>query len=180
MKEWRRMTGRPVKKWGIRDMKCARWPAIIAGVTGLFMLWLPLSLQAQLGMSFAVLRFMFIAMGRPDNTSFRLATFVFAGVLAMRYAYWRTTETLPSISEPLNFIPGIVLYIAEMYCLIILTVSFSMLADPLKRTAPPLAGRDDLPSVDVFIPTYNEDPELLAGTLAAAKSMLYPTHNITI
>jgi len=161
-------------------MKCAKWPAIIAGMTGLFMLWLPLSLQAQLVMSFAVLGFMFIAMSRPDNTSFRLATFVFAGILAMRYAYWRTTETLPSIDEPLNFIPGIVLYVAEMYCLLMLAVSFFMLADPLRRTAPQLSGRNDLPTVDVFIPTYNEEPELLAATLAAAKSMIYPADKLAV
>lgn len=174
------MIERFVQNGEIRHMKCAKWPAIIAGVAGLFMLWLPISLQAQLVMSFAVLGFMFIAMSRPDNTSFRLATFIFAGVLAMRYAYWRTTETLPSFAEPLNFVPGIVLYVAEMYCLLMLAVSFFMLADPLRRTAPKISGRDDLPTVDVFIPTYNEDPELLAGTLAAAKSMIYPPEKLTV
>ena len=161
-------------------MKCAKWPAIVAGTAGLFMIWLPLSLQAQLVLSFAVLGFMFIAMSRPDNTSMRLATFVFAGILALRYAYWRTTETLPSFSEPLNFIPGIILYAAEMYCLLMLAVSFFMLADPLRRQAPKIAERQDLPTVDVFIPTYNEDPELLAGTLAAAKSMIYPADKLTV
>lgn len=161
-------------------MKCAKWPAIIAGGTGLFMLWLPISLQAQLVMSFAVLGLMFIAMSRPDNPSFRLATFVFAAVLALRYAYWRTTETLPSFSEPLNFVPGIILYIAEMYCLLMLAVSFFMLADPLRRAAPQIAGREDLPTVDIFVPTYNEDIELLAGTLAAARSVIYPPEKLTV
>src|SRR5690606_34350827 len=39
---------------------------------------------------------------------------------------------------------------------------------------------DDLPAVDVFIPTYNEDPHLLADTIAAAKAMDYPQDRITV
>nr|WP_316652458.1 UDP-forming cellulose synthase catalytic subunit [uncultured Gellertiella sp.] len=161
-------------------MMCMKWLAIIAGALGLFVLWLPISLQAQLVLSFAVLGLLFIAMSRPDNKTFRMMTFVFSGILALRYAYWRTTETLPNFSEPWNFIPGLLLYLAEMYCLLMLAVSYFMLADPLRRTAPAIKNAADLPTVDVFIPTYNEDPELLAGTLAAAKSMLYPRDKLNI
>lgn len=161
-------------------MMCTKWPALLAGFLGVTLLWLPLSLQAQLVLSLAALGVMFFGMTRPKNTVFRLITFVFCGVLAMRYAFWRTTETLPSISEPLNFIPGLLLYIAEMYCLVMLAVSFFMLADPIKRVAPKVRSLDALPSIDVFIPTYNEDPELLAATLAAAKSMIYPRDKMSI
>lgn len=161
-------------------MKCMKWAAITAGALGLFVLWLPISLQAQLILSFAVLGLMFIGMSRPDNKTFRLMTFVFSSVLALRYGYWRTTETLPNITEPLNFIPGLILYLAEMYCLIMLGVSYFMLADPLKRKTPVISDPEALPTVDVFIPTYNEDPEMLAATLAAAKSMLYPREKLKI
>ncbi|AOF91025.1 cellulose synthase catalytic subunit [Sinorhizobium sp. RAC02] len=161
-------------------MTCVKWLAIPAGMFGLFLLWLPLSLQAQLVLSFAVLGVMFLAMTRPKNTTLRLVTFTFAGILAMRYASWRTTETLPSIHEPLNFIPGLILYLAEMYCLAMLAISFFMLADPLKRKAPDLGDAADLPTVDVFIPSYNEEPELLAGTLAAAKSLHYPKDKLNV
>jgi len=161
-------------------MTCAKWLAAPAGMLGLFLLWLPISLQAQLVLSFAVLGVLFLAMTRPESPTFRLVTFVFAGILAMRYAFWRTTETLPNLHEPLNFIPGILLYLAEMYCLAMLAVSFFMLADPVKRKAPAPGAAVDLPTVDVFIPSYNEDPELLAGTLAAAKSMLYPRDRLAV
>lgn len=173
------MTVKPVLLRG-SHMMCFKWPAIIAGTLGLFVLWLPISLQAQLVLSFAVLGLLFLSMSRPGNKTFRLMTFVLSGVLALRYAYWRTTETLPDISEPLNFIPGLLLYIAEMYCLVMLGVSYFMLADPLSRKAPAITDADALPTVDVFIPTYNEDPELLAATLAAAKSMVYPRDKLAI
>lgn len=161
-------------------MMCTKWPALAAGFLGLTLLWLPLSLQAQLVLSLAALGVMFFGMTRPENTVFRFITFVFCGVLALRYAFWRTTETLPSISDPLDFIPGLLLYIAEMYCLLMLAISFFMLADPLKRVAPKVRSLEELPTVDVLIPTYNEDPELLAATLAAAKSMIYPRDKLTI
>ena len=161
-------------------MMCTKWPALAAGFLGLTLLWLPLSLQAQLVLSLAALGVMAFGMTRPENTVFRFITFVFCGVLALRYAFWRTTETLPSISDPLDFIPGLMLYIAEMYCLLMLAISFFMLADPLKRVAPKVRSLEELPTVDVLIPTYNEDPELLAATLAAAKSMIYPRDKLTI
>ena len=161
-------------------MMCTKWPALAAGFLGLTLLWLPLSLQAQLVLSLAALGVMFFGMTRPENTVFRFITFVFCAVLALRYAFWRTTETLPSISDPLDFIPGLLLYIAEMYCLLMLAISFFMLADPLKRVAPKVRSLEELPTVDVLIPTYNEDPELLAATLAAAKSMIYPRDKLTI
>jgi hypothetical protein len=171
----------PRCKWGFHmHMTCVKWLAVPAGMFGLFLLWLPISLQAQLILSFAVLGVMFLAMTRPANTILRLVTFTFAGILAMRYAFWRTTETLPSIYEPLNFIPGLILYLAEMYCLAMLAISFFMLADPLKRKAPDPGDAASLPTVDVFIPSYNEEPELLAGTLAAAKSLLYPKDKLNV
>lgn len=154
--------------------------AMIAGVAGLFLLLLPMSLQAQAVLAVGSLVCMFACMTRPKDRFFRFLTFTICSLLAIRYGFWRTTETLPSLSEPLNFIPGFILYLAEMYCLLMLFVSFFMLADPLKRKAPPLNKIEDLPTVDVYIPTYNEDAELLAGTVAAAKSMVYPKDKLKI
>ncbi|WP_245408950.1 UDP-forming cellulose synthase catalytic subunit [Rhizobium wuzhouense] len=155
-------------------------PAIIAGLFGVFLLWLPISLQAQLVLSLAVLALMLLFMMRPQNKTFRLMTFVFSAVLALRYAFWRTTETLPDINEPWNFIPGIILYAAEMYCLIMLAINFFIVADPLQRKPAPQLADDDKPTVDVFVPSYNESADLLALTLAAAKSMNYPADKLTV
>ncbi|WP_428427608.1 UDP-forming cellulose synthase catalytic subunit [Pararhizobium sp.] len=161
-------------------MTCGKYLAIPAGALGLTLILLPMSLQAQLMLSFAVLGIMFIGMTRPDNSTFRVITLVFAGIIALRYGFWRTTETLPDITEPLNFIPGFLLYLAEMYCLAMLAISFFMVIDPIKRKTPDMGAAADLPTVDVFIPSYNEDAELLAVTLAAAKSMAYPKDKLNI
>ena len=39
---------------------------------------------------------------------------------------------------------------------------------------------EDLPTVDVYIPTYNEDPELLAMTVIAAVDLDYPKEKLTV
>ncbi|QLF71239.1 UDP-forming cellulose synthase catalytic subunit [Peteryoungia desertarenae] len=155
-------------------------PAIIAGAIGLFLLLLPISLQAQLVLSIIVLGLMLIFMTRPENKTLRLMTFVFAGIIALRYAFWRTTETLPDLSEPLNFIPGLILYLAEMFCLVMLAINFFIVADPVKRKPAERQAAEDLPTVDVFVPSYNETADLLAVTLAAAKSMDYPQDKLAI
>lgn len=161
-------------------MMCVSMPAIIAGVIGLFILWLPMSLQAQLVLSLTILALMLLFMTRPDSKTLRQLSFVFAGIIALRYAYWRTTETLPDFAEPINFIPGLVLYVAEMYCLIMLAVNFFIVADPLKRERPEMPDEANLPTVDVFVPSYNEAPDLLALTLAAAKALDYPKDKLAV
>lgn len=161
-------------------MKYVSMLAIIAGTSSIFLLWLPMSLQAQLVLSLTILGLMLLSMQRPENKTLRLMTFVYAFVIALRYAYWRTTDTLPDTSDLLNFIPGLLLYIAEMYCLIMLAINFFIVADPLKREAPETQASAELPTVDVFVPSYNEAPDLLALTLAAAKNMNYPAGKFTV
>ncbi|WP_246659231.1 UDP-forming cellulose synthase catalytic subunit [Rhizobium sp. FY34] len=165
---------------GFGDMQFVSMPAIIAGALGIFLLWLPMSLQAQLVLSLTVLGLMLLFMTRPDSKTFRQLSFVFAAIIALRYAYWRTTETLPDIAEPINFIPGLILYLAEMYCLVMLAINFFIVADPLKRERPDMPDVADLPTVDVFVPSYNEAPDLLALTLAAAKALDYPREKLKV
>ncbi|MGV8938587.1 MAG: UDP-forming cellulose synthase catalytic subunit [Allorhizobium sp.] len=161
-------------------MKFVSMPAIIAGALGVFLLWLPMSLQAQLVLSLAVLGLMLLFMTQPESKMFRQLSFVFATIIALRYAYWRTTETLPAIDEPINFIPGLILYLAEMYCLVMLVINFFIVADPLKRERPQMQDEASLPTVDVFVPSYNEATDLLALTLSAAKALDYPKDKLSI
>jgi cellulose synthase (UDP-forming) len=52
--------------------------------------------------------------------------------------------------------------------------------DPLKRPDAPVQAEGDLPSVDVFVPSYNEDNVLLASTLSAAKALDYPAQKLNV
>ena len=101
-------------------------------------------------------------------------------VVVLRYAYWRTTSTLPSTDNLAYFIPAIVLYGAEMYCLLMLAMSLFVSIDPIERRPARRLADADLPSVDVFVPSYNESSDILALTLSAAKALDYPTSKLQI
>jgi len=92
--------------------------------------------------------------------------------VAFRYLYWRATSTLPEIDDLANFIPGILLLVAEFYAIGMLFLSAFISAEPLRRKPVPLTGDPkDYPSVDVFIPSYNENDDIVGNTLAAARNL---------
>ncbi|WP_293857580.1 UDP-forming cellulose synthase catalytic subunit [uncultured Alsobacter sp.] len=100
--------------------------------------------------------------------------------VVVRYVVWRLDSTLPPASDPVGLAVGLILVAAEFYCVAILAVSLLVNADPLRRPAPPAPTPDDAPTVDVFIPTYNESTAILAVTVAAALRMDYPAGRKTV
>lgn len=152
----------------------------IAAAAVFFLITLPISLQAHLITGVAVvLMMMALKVTRPEGI-WRLLSLALGTAIVLRYVYWRTTSTLPSVHQLENFIPGLLVYLAEMYSVGMLFLSLFVVARPLpgNRPAPPLP--DDLPTVDVFVPSYNEDTNLLATTLAAAKAMDYPADRLNV
>ena len=72
---------------------------------------------------------------------------------------------------------SVTLYAAEWYGCLLMYLYFFQIWD-LQEPEPvdPIPGR----TVDVFIPTYNEDPDLLRGTITAALAMDYPHRTIVL
>ncbi|WP_207256888.1 UDP-forming cellulose synthase catalytic subunit [Jiella flava] len=123
-------------------------------------------------------------MSGPRSNERRLLLMALALAAIGRYAYWRTVSTLPDSSDLANFIPGVALYAVEMFAMVILLLSLFVVLKPKSRPArATMAGPASdaaLPTVDVFVPTYNESAELLTVTLAAAISMDYPADKLTV
>ena len=140
----------------------------------------PVSAAAQLSLSLTVIAILLLVWFFGRGLVARQFFLALASFVVIRYIYWRTTTTLPPISDPLGFSIGLILLIAEMYCVLILCISLLMNADPLERPKLPAFADADLPGVDVFIPTYNEDEYILATTMAAARSMDYPAEKLTV
>ena len=142
---------------------------------------LPISLQAHLIAGLVVVASMIVLKFFRAQGIWRLIALALGTAIVLRYVYWRTTSTLPPIDELENFIPGFLLYLAEMYCVVMLASACSSSSIPLPRASAPAdrPGRT-LPTVDVFVPSYNEDADLLATTLAAAKGMDYPADKLTV
>jgi cellulose synthase (UDP-forming) len=153
---------------------------LVSGALSLLLLSLPVSIDAQWALSASAIVSMtgIWLLGRgqlPRQLFLALGTAV-----VVRYIYWRVTSTMPYLGDPLSFGLGVVLVAAEIYCVSILFIGLVINADPLRRD--PLKREDDdaAPVVDVFVPTYNEDEDILATTLAAALSMDYPREKLNV
>jgi len=156
----------------------AGWFAFAAAIVGLTT-W-PISTQTQFTLGLVVLAVMTVIRKLRLGGIWR-PTFLALGItMILRYVYWRTTATLPPMADWVNFTPGFMLYLAEMYCVLMFFISMFIIADPIDRKPPPALPDDRLPTVDVYIPSYNEGADLLAATIAAATQMDYPKDKLNI
>lgn len=153
---------------------------LIAAVIFLIMISLPITIQTHLVM--VVLFLVTIAALKVLGLSgrWRLIALALGSAIVARYVYWRTTETIPPVSQLEDFIPGLLLYLAEMYSVVMLALSLFIVARPLESREPLPFAAEEAPTVDVFIPTYNEDSALLADTIAAATALDYPRDKLTV
>ncbi|MDR9052798.1 UDP-forming cellulose synthase catalytic subunit [Burkholderia multivorans] len=109
-----------------------------------------------------------------------LALASLALLAAVRYVWWRTTQTL-DFRGPAEAIAGYLLYGAEAYTWMILLLGFVQTAWPLDRPIVPLpADPDTWPSVDIYIPTYNEPLSVVKPTVFAAQSIDWPTDKLRV
>ncbi|WP_442780487.1 UDP-forming cellulose synthase catalytic subunit [Ensifer sp. SL37] len=162
----------------VRALTIFLWVFVSLGFLAL--ITLPISLQTQFAASLVIAALMGAIKLVDTDGKWRSVALAFGTAIILRYVYWRTTATLPPAHEWQNFIPAFLLYLAEMYGVTMLVLSLFVVAMPLP--ARPLRGAPsgNCPKVDVFVPSYNEDPELLANTLAAAKSLDYPSDCFTV
>lgn len=138
------------------------WAAVSLVVMAL--ITLPISLQTHLIAGTAVVvAMMMLKAVRPHGT-WRLIALALGTSIVLRYVYWRTTSTLPPINQPQDFIPGLLVYLSEMYSVGMLALSLFVVASPLPSRQAKRLSDDELPTVDIFVPTYNEDRDLLART----------------
>lgn len=101
-------------------------------------------------------------------------------LLLARYVFWRFTSSL-DLDTGIEFFLGYTLVAAEAYTWIVLIFGFVQTAWPLKRRPQPLEiNLDEWPTVDVYIPTYNEPLSVVRPTVYAAKGLDWPADKITV
>lgn len=95
----------------------------------------------------------------------------FSLFVSLRYMCWRILTTL-HFDNWFQALLTMALIFAEVYSWIILFLGYVQLAWPLARKEQPLPHDRALwPTVDVYIPTYNEDLSVVRNTVLAAKAM---------
>ncbi|WP_299815930.1 UDP-forming cellulose synthase catalytic subunit [uncultured Roseibium sp.] len=153
--------------------------AAMATIVMFFIITLPLSVEVQLFLGLSVLLVMHVAKAFPGTLG-RVIFLSLGGILVGRYVFWRVTQTIPPVENFYDFVPGVVLMAAELFCILMFFLSALIVSDRYERPRQVQATDEDAPTVDVFIPSYNEDPGLVACTIAAAMSMDYPQHKFRV
>ena len=116
-----------------------------------------------------------------DKEYVKLFVILIALIISLRYFYWRATETL-NFDTLLNALGSLSLFIAEVYSLSIFLLGAFISLRLLDRKHIPLSKfkEEDLPTVDIYIPTYNEPIEIIKTTAIAASIMNYPKDKFNV
>ncbi|MGE6606293.1 UDP-forming cellulose synthase catalytic subunit [Halomonas sp. NPDC076908] len=139
----------------------------------------PMTLNNQLAFG-GITALLLLVMGQVNSPRIRLAMALITVMTASRYLYWRVTETLVTdgLLEP---ILSFGLLAAEGYAWLVLVLSFFQSAWLLERKIVPLPKEvSEWPTVDVYIPTYNESLDVVRDTVLAAQNLDYPADKINV
>ncbi|WP_297209260.1 MULTISPECIES: glycosyltransferase family 2 protein [Thermodesulfovibrio] len=135
--------------------------------------------QAVLAYIFLALSYVLMKFNR-NNETVRVLILSLAVFITLRYWIFRTFHTL-GYTGFFDSMAMLSLYLAETYAIVIYFLGIFVNISPLKRH--PLNLPEDkniLPSVDIFIPTYNEPLEIIKTTIIACKQIKYPQDKINI
>ncbi len=153
--------------------------AIVALGPAAFVIITPFDLQTQA--IFAVFTaFIFLIVNRFKSRMATLIIVVLSALVSTRYLWWRTTETLGFV-DPFDMMFGYGLFAAEVYAWIVLMIGYFQVLWPLERQPAPLpADVQEWPTVDVYVPTYNESLDVVKPTVLAAMVMDYPADKFKV
>ena len=104
----------------------------------------------------------------------------FSLIASSRYIWWRMTQTM-DLEPGLELFFGLGLLAAETYAWLILLLGYIQNAWPLDRKPVPMP--EDMsrwPTVDVFVPTYNEPLRVVKPTVLAALSLDWPRDKLRV
>ena len=121
-----------------------------------------------------------LLLSRTPGRLTTLAMIVLSISASARYMYWRVTDTV-GFTNWVDAFFGFGLLLAELYAFLVLLIGYFQTAWPLQRRPVPLpTDVATWPSVDVFIPTYNEPLEVVKQTVFSAMQMDWPADRLHV
>jgi cellulose synthase (UDP-forming) len=161
-------------------LKVLKGLGVLAALALMFLVVVtPLDLKAQAilgGMGIAVL----LVLNRFNGRFVSLVLIFISIIVSSRYIHWRLSTTL-GWTWSLETIMAPLLLAAETYTYVVLLFGYLQTSWPLFRK--PAAMPEELgtwPTVDVFIPTYNEPLRVVRATVLAAQQMDWPSMKLRI
>src|SRR6185437_4277284 len=104
----------------------------------------------------------------------------FSIIASARYIWWRCTHTM-DLNGGAEMFFGMGLLAAECYTWLIMLLGYAQNSRPLRRKSVPLPRDRSLwPSVDVYVPTYNEPLEVVRPTVLAALNLDWPADRLRV
>ncbi|KQO26745.1 cellulose synthase [Acidovorax sp. Leaf76] len=169
-----------ITAWDIWTHPLARVAAVVfsALLMGL-VISVPLDLQGQVLFSLGSFGAALLLSKTPGRLS-TLAMIVLSISASSRYIYWRFTDTI-GFTNWVDAAFGYGLVLAELYAFAVLLIGYLQTAWPLQRRPVPMpADVSTWPSVDVFIPSYNEPLEVVRQTVFSAMSLDWPQDRLHV
>lgn len=121
-----------------------------------------------------------LLLNKIPGRAMTLALAALSCTVSLRYIMWRLSDTLDYTGWVQTFL-GTGLLLAEIYAVTALVIAYVQNAWPLDRKPVPLP--DDIaewPSVDVYIPSYNESLDIVKPTVLAALALDWPADKLNV
>ncbi len=156
---------------------------VLFGVMTILLLWLsvttPFSLEAQV--IFVVMLCLVAMLVRTyEGRLSGLMLIMLSAIATSRYLWWRYSSTL-NWDNTLDWTFGLGLLFAESYACIIMFLGYFQTIWPLKRSVATLPERhEDWPTVDLYIPTYNEPLEVVKVAVFSSMAIDWPKDKLKI
>ena len=143
-------------------------------------IYAPVDSMAQLILGGLVTVFVLVMPRYDLPPAGRLFLLFVALFITLRYLVWRTLYTI-HFHDMVSYTVAVLLYLAELYGMIVYFLGVFVNIYPLGREPAPLpADSSTWPTVDIFIPTYNEPPEIIETTIHAAVQIRYPKDKVRV
>jgi cellulose synthase (UDP-forming) len=149
---------------------------VLLAVLAAFLAVLPADTEAQCLLSVLGLGAVIALAQRTseDPNDWRRALILLTGIfLSVRYMIWRLFYTM-ALADFLSTMAAWLLFSAELYAFTIFVLGIFVNFYPLRRPRLRLRPGDDAPTLDIYVPTYNENAELLEVTLRCCLAVRYP------
>lgn len=109
---------------------------------------------------------------------YRMAAMVISLTATFRYLWWRTTQTV-YLRDPADAVACLLLLGAELYGFLIILGGYFQTAIRRERAPIPFdLNSPRLPSVDIYVPTFDESVDILRTTLTGALAIDYPRKTV--
>ncbi|TQI78193.1 cellulose synthase (UDP-forming) [Serratia fonticola] len=152
---------------------------ILAGILALLCISQPFELPAQFVFVLLLWCIAMVVRRIPGRLP-GLMLIVLSLTVSCRYLWWRYTSTL-NWDDPLSLICGLLLLVAETYAWVVLVLGYFQTVWPLHRQPVPMPGESSTwPTVDLMVPTYNEELAVVKPTIYAALGIDWPKDKINI